>query len=281
MRIPFTKMQGCGNDYIYFNCFQHKIPEPEALAIRLSDRHFGVGGDGIILICPSRRADAEMRMFNADGSQGRMCGNGIRCVGKYLYDHGLVGDRRELLVDTLSGVKGLHLNVVDGAVETVRVDMGPAVLTPQAIPVRLKGDRVVDAPLSIGGRDYQICCVSMGNPHCVVFLEEDVDTMDLTAIGPGFEGHPLFPERINTEFVNVLPDRSLKLRVWERGSGETWACGTGACAAGVAAVLHGWAARGEDIPIHLRGGDLTVCCTEETVLMTGPAVTVFEGTVEL
>ncbi len=281
MKLSFTKMHGCGNDYIYFNCFQQTIANPEALSIRLSDHHFGIGGDGIILICPSETADAKMRMFNADGSEGKMCGNGIRCVGKYLYDNHMVENRTQITIETLSGLKTLQLFPENGKVKTVQVDMGEAVLTPAKIPVYLDGDRVVDAPLVIDERVYHITCVSMGNPHCVVFLKEDVDSLDLERLGPKFEHNALFPERVNTEFVNVLPDGSLKMRVWERGSGETWACGTGACAVGVTAVLSGLSQRGEDVLIHLRGGDLTIRYTEQGVLMTGPAETVFEGTVEV
>lgn len=281
MKLPFTKMHGCGNDYIYFNCFAHEVKNPEALAIRLSDHHFGVGGDGIILICPSDVADARMRMFNADGSEGRMCGNGIRCVGKYLYDNNMVDGKTEITIETLSGIKTLILHPENGKAKTVRVDMGPAALEPAEIPVYLDGDRVVDAPLVIDEKVYHITCVSMGNPHCVVFVKEDVDSLDLARLGPKFEHNPLFPERVNTEFVNVLPDGTLKMRVWERGSGETWACGTGACAVGVTAVLSGLAAKGDDILVHLRGGDLTIRYTDQTVFMTGPATTVFEGMVEV
>lgn len=281
MKASFTKMHGCGNDYIYFNCFTSEIPNPEALSVRLSDHHFGIGGDGIILICPSAQADARMRMFNADGSEGKMCGNGIRCVGKYLYDNGMVDGRTDVTVETLSGVKRLTLFPEGGKVQSVRVDMGPAVLLPQQIPVYLDGPSVVDAPLVVDEKVYHITCVSMGNPHCVIFLKEDVDALDLTRIGPKFENNPLFPERVNTEFVNVLPDGTLKMRVWERGSGETWACGTGACAVGVAAALNGLCSKGQEIVIHLRGGDLTVNYTDETVFMTGPATTVFDGVIEL
>ena len=281
MKLPFTKMHGCGNDYIYFNCFAHPVEHPEELAVRLSDHHFGIGGDGVILICPSEVADAKMRMFNADGSEGKMCGNGIRCVGKYLYDNNMVDGKTEITVETLSGIKTLILYPLDSKVQSVRVDMGPAILDPKRIPVYLDGDRVVDAPLVIDERVYHITCVSMGNPHCVVFVKEDVDAIDLTRIGPKFEHNPLFPERVNTEFVNILPDGTLKMRVWERGSGETWACGTGACAVGVTAVLAGLFQKGEDILVHLRGGDLTIRYTDQTVFMTGPATTVFEGTVEV
>ena len=281
MKLSFTKMHGCGNDYVYFNCFSDEVPNPEKLAISLSDHHFGIGGDGIILICPSDVADAKMRMFNADGSEGKMCGNGIRCVGKYLYDYGMVGDKTQITVETLSGIKTLDLYPENGKVKTVRVDMGAAMLSPKDIPVYLDGERIVDAPLVIDEKVYHITCVSMGNPHCVVFVKEDVGSLDLERIGPKFENNPLFPERVNTEFVNILSDGTLKMRVWERGSGETWACGTGACAVGVTAVLSGLFKKGEDITVHLRGGDLVINYTDQTVLMTGPATTVFEGTIDI
>lgn len=281
MKLSFTKMHGCGNDYVYFNCFSDEVPNPEKLAISLSDHHFGIGGDGIILICPSDVADAKMRMFNADGSEGKMCGNGIRCVGKYLYDYGMVDGKTQITVETLSGIKTLDLYPENGKVKTVRVDMGAAMLNPKDIPVYLDGERIVDAPLVIDEKVYHITCVSMGNPHCVVFVKEDVDSLDLERIGPKFENNPLFPERVNTEFVNILSDGTLKMRVWERGSGETWACGTGACAVGVTAVLSGLFKEGEDITVHLRGGDLVINYTDQTVLMTGPATTVFEGTIDI
>lgn len=281
MKLSFTKMHGCGNSYIYFNCFEQPVPDPGPLSVRLSEPHFGIGGDGIILISPSDKADAQMRIFNADGSEGKMCGNGIRCVGKYLYDNGMVGDRTTITVDTLSGVKTLVLTAENGKMLSARVDMGPAILTPHDIPVLLAGDTVIGAPLVIDERVYHITCVSMGNPHCVIFLNEDIETLDLERLGPKFEHNTLFPERVNTEFVNTLPDGSLKMRVWERGSGETWACGTGACAVGVAAVLTGRAEKNQDITVHLRGGDLTVRYTEETVFMTGAATTVFKGEIEL
>ena len=281
MKLSFTKMHGCGNSYIYFNCFEQPVPDPGPLSVRLSEPHFGIGGDGIILISPSDKADAQMRIFNADGSEGKMCGNGIRCVGKYLYDNGMVGDRTTITVDTLSGVKTLVLTAENGKMLSARVDMGPAILTPHDIPVLLAGDTVIGAPLVIDERVYHITCVSMGNPHCVIFLNEDIETLDLERLGPKFEHTALFPERVNTEFVNTLPDGSLKMRVWERGSGETWACGTGACAVGVAAVLTGRAEKNQDITVHLRGGDLTVRYTEATVFMTGAATTVFKGEIEL
>ena len=281
MKLAFTKMHGCGNNYIYFNCFDQTVPDPEALSVRLSEPHFGIGGDGVILISPSDKADAQMRIFNADGSEGKMCGNGIRCVGKYLYDNGMVNGRTTVTVDTLSGVKTLRLATENGQAVTARVDMGAAILQPDLIPVALDGDRVIDAPLVVDEKVYHITCVSMGNPHCVIFSEEDIDSLDLTRIGPKFEHHPLFPERVNTEFVNVLKDGTLKMRVWERGSGETWACGTGACAVGVAACLGGHAQKDSDITVHLRGGDLLIRYTDETVFMTGAATTVFKGEIEL
>ncbi len=257
------------------------MPNPEALSIQLSEPHFGVGSDGIILISPSDKADAQMRIFNADGSEGKMCGNGIRCVGKYLYDNGMVGSRTTVTIDTLSGVKTLELTVQDGKMQAARVDMGAAVLTPQEIPVLYEGASALDVPIVVDERVYHMTCVSMGNPHCVLFLKEDIDDLDLARLGPKFEHHALFPERVNTEFVNVLPDGSLKMRVWERGSGETWACGTGACAVGVAAVLNGYAEKDSCITVHLRGGDLTVQYTDETVFMTGAATTVFKGEIEI
>nr|WP_297275647.1 diaminopimelate epimerase [uncultured Agathobaculum sp.] len=279
--MSFTKMHGCGNNYIYFNCFDQTVPDPSSLSVRLSEPHFGIGGDGIILISPSDKADAQMRIFNADGSEGKMCGNGIRCVGKYLYDNGMTDGRTTITVDTLSGVKTLELTVEDGKMVSARVDMGAAILKSADIPVDFEGDTVIGAPIVVDEKVYHMTCVSMGNPHCVIFLEEDIDGLDLERIGPKFEHHILFPERVNTEFVNVLPDGTLKMRVWERGSGETWACGTGACAVGVAAVLTGRATKGEDITVHLRGGDLTVRYTDQTVFMTGAATTVFKGEIEL
>ena len=279
MKLNFTKMHGCGNDYIYFNCFEQEVMEPEALSIRLSDRHFGIGGDGIVLICPSEVADAKMRMFNADGSEGKMCGNATRCIGKYMYDHGMI-DKPEMTLETLSGIKLLKMQTENGQVSSVRVDMGKAILKPSEIPTKYEGETAVAVPLEVDGVTYAVTCVSMGNPHCIVFTEENVSTLDLPKIGPSFENHPMFPERINTEFIRVIDDHTLQMRVWERGSGETWACGTGACAAAVAAVLNGFCPKGEDITINLRGGDLTICYTDEAVFLSGSATTVFEGSVE-
>jgi len=281
MTFTFTKMHGSGNDYIYFNCFDRALPAPESLAVTLSDRHTGIGGDGIVLILrPDNAAnDAKMRMFNIDGSEGNMCGNAIRCVAKYLYDNGMV-EKLQIRVETLSGVKELYLTTEQGKVTSVKVDMGRAELRPEKIPVLLPGETVVARPITVAGKDYAITCVSMGNPHAVVFCE-GVDTLNLPEIGSLFEHHALFPNRINTEFVEVIARNRLKMRVWERGSGETLACGTGACASAVAAVLNGHCDRNTDIQVDLPGGTLIVRYTDETVYMTGNCVKVFEGTVEL
>ena len=283
IKLRFTKMQGIGNDYIYFCTFGQWINNPEALAVRLSDRHFGIGGDGVILVAPSKVADAQMKMYNLDGTEGKMCGNGIRCVGKYLYDHGMVDIREkdEITIETLSGIKKLKAYTTDGEVKTLRVDMGKAILDPKQIPVDLSGEKVVDRRVTIGMQDYRITCVSMGNPHCVVFVDSDIDHIDLEEIGPMFENDPLFPERVNTEFVTVLNENTVKMRVWERGSGETWACGTGACAVAVAACENGYCRKGEDIKVKLKGGDLIINYTDETVYMTGNAEKVYEGEVEV
>ena len=251
MQLRFTKMHGCGNDYIYINCFEHEISSPETLSIALSDRRFGIGGDGLILICPSKKADAKMRMFNADGSEGKMCGNGIRCVGKYLYDNRII-QKNTISVETLSGVKELQLSIKNGFAYEVSVDMGKAEFSPNKIPVDSDLPEVIDLPVKIAGEIYKITCVSMGNPHCVVFLDE-IEALDLSIIGPKFENNPLFPERINTEFIKVIDAHTIIMRVWERGSGETLACGTGACASAVAAVLNGYCKKGEDIKVLLRG----------------------------
>lgn len=279
MKLNFTKMHGCGNDYIYFNCFEQEIANPEALAVRLSDRHFGVGGDGIVLICPSDVADAKMRMFNADGSEGKMCGNATRCIGKYMYDHGLI-DRPEMTLETRSGIKVLRMTAENGEVSSVTVDMGRAIVKPSEIPTKFSGETAVSVPLTVNGTPYAVTCVSMGNPHCVVFMDTDVNDLDLPKIGPSFEHHDMFPERINTEFIRVIDDHTLQMRVWERGSGETLACGTGACASVVAAVLNCFCPKGEDITVHLRGGDLNIRYTDEAVFLSGSATFVFEGSVE-
>ena len=280
-KLRFTKMHGISNDYVYISTFDQPEEDWEQLAIRLSDRRTGIGGDGIILVCPSDVADAKMRIFNADGSEGMMCGNDIRCVGKFVYDKGLVpADKTTVTIDTLSGIKTLELTVRDGKVQSARVDMGAAILTPAEIPVVFDKEKMIDEGLTVDGREWRVTAVSMGNPHCVTFVD-DVDGLALEKIGPHFEHHPAFPERVNTEFVKVIDDHTLQMRVWERGSGETWACGTGACATAVAACLNGFCKKGEDITVRLRGGDLVINYTDETVIMTGPASTVFEGEVEI
>lgn len=275
--MKFTKMQGIGNDYIYFNCFEEAIENPAELSRRLSDRRFGIGGDGICLIKPSDRADAFMDLYNADGSRAMMCGNGIRCVGKYVYERGIC--RRDVLkIDTLSGVKTLYLTVENGIVTAVKVNMGEPILEPAKIPTTLPSH--LKQKIQANDTEYEVTAVSMGNPHSVIFTDE-VDKLDLEKIGPALENHPVFPERVNTEFVQVLGPHEVRMRVWERGSGETWACGTGACATVVACVLNGKTER--DVTVHLRGGDLTIYWNEKTgeVEMTGPAQFVFDGTVEI
>ena len=280
--LKFTKMHGIGNDYIYINAIAQKIDDPNTLAIKLSDRHFSIGGDGVILICESDVADAKMRMFNADGSEGMMCGNGVRCVGKYVYDNLLEDKSRDTItIETLSGIKTLKITAVDGKAELLEVDMGKAELKAEKIPVVFDNcDEVIAQTLNVNGVDHIVTCVSMGNPHCVTFVS-DVDSLDLEKVGPHFENHEAFPQRINTEFVKVIDENTLQMRVWERGSGETWACGTGACATVVAAVENGYCKKGEDVTVHLRGGDLIINYTDERVLMTGPATKVFDGEIEV
>ena len=275
--MKFTKMQGIGNCYLYINCFEEKVENPSALSVTLSDIHFGVGSDGIILIKPSQRADCEMDIYNADGSRAMMCGNGIRCVGKYVYERGLV-KKDVLTVDTQSGIKTLYLDVKDGRVRSVRVNMGKPDLCARTIPTLFQAERVIDEPYKIDGKEYRVTCVSMGNPHCVVFLPE-IDSLDLIQLGPKFEQDPVFPERVNTEFIRVISKDEVQMRVWERGSGETWACGTGACAAAVACSLNG--KTGRDVLVHLRGGDLAIHWDENTdeVFMQGPAEFIFDGTI--
>ena len=269
-------MQGLGNDYVYVNCFEEKIDNPPELARRISDRHFGVGSDGLIMINPSDKADFEMEMYNADGSRGEMCGNGIRCVAKYVYDHGLT-DKTDISVETLGGIKYLELTVEDGKVKTVKVDMGKPELEPQKIPVKADGGKAVDEPIRVGGEEYRMTCVSMGNPHAVVFVGCDVKDFPLEKIGPKFENHERFPNRVNTEFVRVIDRHTAEMRVWERGSGETLACGTGACAVAVACVLNGLTE--DEVTVRLLGGDLQIRWDREkdTVYMTGPAEAVFDG----
>ena len=276
MGIHFTKMQGTGNDYVYVNTYQERIGDAKELAVRVSDRHFGIGSDGLILIAPSDKADCRMIMYNADGSEGAMCGNGIRCVAKYAYEHGIVRDSH-MTIETKSGIKTLELTVEGGAVTYVRVNMGKAVLDPAAIPVRAGGGTFIAQKLIVGGKEYEVTCVSMGNPHCVIFTE-GIDGLDLESVGPLFENHQMFPDRINTEFAEVVDGHTIRMRVWERGSGETISCGTGTCAVTVAAVLNGYCRRGEEIEVQIRGGKLYDTYMENgEVLMKGPAVTVFEG----
>jgi len=277
--INFTKMQGCGNDYIYIDCLDKMVASPESLSVYMSDRHYGVGGDGIVLIAPSRVADCRMIMYNLDGSEGRMCGNAIRCVGKYMYD--VAGHKRKhMTVETKSGIRKLELMTMADEVVRVKVDMGRAEFVPSQIPVALDGDTVVNRPVTIGGSSYNITCVSMGNPHAVVFTDL-VDVLNLEKTGPVFETDKLFPERVNTEFVKVINPHTLKMRVWERGSGETLACGTGACASVVAACLNGYCPKGEDIRVILRGGELVVNYTDDAVFMTGNCEKVFTGSIEI
>lgn len=278
--MRFTKMQGAGNDYIYVDCFKESVPDPEAVSIRISDRHFGIGGDGLVLIMPSDKADFRMRMFNADGSEGMMCGNASRCIGKYVYDNGLT-DKTEITLETKSGIKNLRLYPENGVVKTVEVDMGEAVLVPKDIPMDAQGDSFINKPICVNGKDVDITAVSMGNPHAVVFTS-GVDGLDLEKIGPSFENHPVFPQRVNTEFCEVIDGNTIKMRVWERGSGETWACGTGACASAVAAVLNGYCSRDEEITLKLRGGDLKITYRSDGhVIMKGAAETVFTGEINI
>lgn len=279
--LTFSKMHGIGNDYIYINCFQETVTDPEKLSIFMSNVRFGVGSDGLVLILPSEVADFRMRIFNADGSEAMMCGNATRCVGKYVYEHGMT-DKTEVSLETNSGIKylTLYVNEATNKVDAVKVDMGKAILKPAEIPVADDGERFIAKPVVVDGVSYDMTCVSMGNPHAVVFLPE-IDSLDLEKIGPSFEHHPLFPNRVNTEFIWVIDDHTLQMRVWERGSGETFACGTGACAAAVASVLNGYCKREQEILIHLRGGDLRIIYhNDESVTMIGPATFIFEGKME-
>ena len=274
--MKFTKMQGIGNDYVYVNCLQETIENPSELAKKISDRHYGVGSDGLIMINPSDKADFEMEMYNADGSRGEMCGNGIRCVAKYVYDYGLT-DKTSISVETLAGIKYLDLTVEDGKVVLVKVDMGKPMLRPEEVPVVSEKEEVIDEPITEDGQEYRMTCVSMGNPHAVVFIDQDVKEFPLETVGVKFENHERFPKRVNTEFVNVLDRHTAQMRVWERGSGETLACGTGACAVAVACALNGLTE--DEVTVKLLGGDLQIKWDREknTVYMTGPAEVVFDG----
>ena len=277
--MKFTKMHGCGNDYVYVNCLEEQIEDPAKVSQTVSDRHFGIGSDGLILICPSDKADFRMRMFNADGSEGEMCGNGIRCVAKYVYDYRLT-DKTEISIETGAGIKYLELTVEDGKVVLVKVDMGEPILTPQEIPVVSDKERVIDEPVEAAGRQWRMTCVSMGNPHAVVFVD-DTKELAIEKIGPSFEHHPAFPKRTNTEFVQVLGRSEINMRVWERGSGETLACGTGTCASVMACILNG--RTDNRVLVHLLGGDLMIEYDGKTnhIFMTGPAAVVFEGEITL
>ena len=276
--MKFTKMHGCGNDYVYVDCTKDMLKNPSAAAQAVSDRHFGVGGDGLILICPSETADFRMAMYNADGSEGAMCGNGIRCVAKYVYDKGLT-DKTRITVETKAGIKTLDLTVEEGKVSLVKVDMGLPNCNSEAIPVVGLGDFVVGRSVNVAGRDWTMTCVSMGNPHAVVWVDS-MNDLPLEELGPQFEHHPMFPDRVNTEFVQILNDHEINMRVWERGSGETLACGTGACASVAATYLN--RRTGSNVLVHLRGGDLMIEIGDDGhIYMTGPATTVFEGEITL
>lgn len=277
--MRFTKMHGAGNDYIYVNCFKESVKNPEKFSVKVSDRHFGVGSDGLVLICPSEVADFKMAMYNADGSQGKMCGNAARCVAKYVYDNKMT-DKKNISLETLSGIKYIELRVENSVAVAAKVNMGSPILKGREIPTKFDGDMVVRQKLTIGEKEYEVTCVSMGNPHCVVFVD-DVNGLELEKIGPLFENHEAFPERINTEFVRIVSDREFDMRVWERGSGETLACGTGACASAVASVLNGYCGRDTDIKVNLRGGTLYINWSAGgDVFMTGPAEKICDGETE-
>lgn len=273
--MRFTKMEGIGNDYVYINCFTETVENPELLAVAMSDRHFGIGGDGMILIKPSDKADFTMDMYNADGSRSEMCGNGIRCVGKYVYDYGLT-DKTSIAIETLAGIKYLDLTVENGKVSMVTVDMGEPVLEAALVPVKSENEQVIDEKITVAGTDYHMTCVSVGNPHAVMFVE-DTDTFPLETVGPLFEHHERFPNRVNAEFVQVLDRKTVKMRVWERGTGETLACGTGSCATAVACILNH--KTDDEVTVKLLGGDLIIRYDRQNneIYMTGPAKVVFDG----
>lgn len=278
--MKFSKMHGAGNDYVYVNCFEEKVDNPAAVSRFVSDRRKGIGGDGLILISPSDIADCKMNIYNADGSEGMMCGNGIRCVAKYVYDNDIV--KKECMdIETRSGIKNIRLTIQNGVAIRALVDMGKPIFYPKDIPVIYDGEDVIDKPLTVDGKEYHITCVSMGNPHCIIFMDEIAD-LDLEKIGPSFENNAIFPERVNTEFIKIIDDHTIDMRVWERGSGETLACGTGASASAVASVLNGYCKRGEPVTVNLLGGTLTITWTEDgTVMMEGPATHVFDGEINL
>lgn len=277
--MRFTKMQGCGNDYVYVNCFEEQVDNPKEVSRLVSDRHFGIGSDGLILIRPSEKADFWMDMYNSDGSGSEMCGNGIRCVGKYVYDHGMT-DKTTVTIESGGQIKTLELQVEKGRVEKATVDMGEPVTRPELVPVVSDKEAVIAQRITVDGKDYEMTCISVGNPHAVVFVE-DTKAVEIEKTGPLFENHSLFPKRTNTEFVQVIDRRNINMRVWERGAGETLACGTGACASAYACILNGKTE--DEITVHLLGGDLNIRYDRESghIFMTGPAVTVFEGEIDI
>ena len=277
--LQFTKMHGLGNDYVYMDAINQKIENRRELAKFVSDRHFGIGSDGLILICPSEKADFKMQMFNQDGSEAEMCGNGIRCVGKFVYDKGLT-KKETITVETLAGIKTLVMTAKNGKIETARVDMGEPILEPEKIPVISNENPVKNLKLEVEDKDFTFTCVSMGNPHAVTFIKEDVNKFDICKYGAKLEVNKAFPKKANIEFINVIDDKTLKMRVWERGAGETLACGTGACAVTVSAILNGYTKR--VVTVHLLGGDLKIEWNKNDnhVYMTGPATTVFEGKID-
>lgn len=277
--MEFVKMEGCGNDYVYVNGFNTKIDNPNELSKIVSDRHFGIGSDGLIVINPSEVADFKMSMYNADGSEGKMCGNGIRCVAKYVYDYKMI-DKEVITVETLAGIKTLKLNVENGKVKTVRVNMGSPIINAKDVPVISDKEKVINEPVVIDGKEYGITCVSMGNPHAITFVD-DTDSLKIEKIGPGFEKNEIFPDRVNTEFIQIIDRKTIKMRVWERGSGETLACGTGACASVVACVLNNLT--DNKVTVKLLGGDLEIKydTDKNTVYMTGPARIAFTGNIDI
>lgn len=277
--MKFTKMHGIGNDYVYVNCFKETVENPSEVAIKVSNRHFGIGSDGLILIKPSEVADGKMEMYNADGSQGAMCGNGIRCVAKYMYDYGIT-DKTSISVETKSGIKYLDLTLKNGKVDTVKVNMGAPILRASEIPVVSEKEQVISEPVTVDGKEWKITCVSMGNPHAITYID-DVKHLEIEKIGPKFENHEIFPDRVNTEFVHVIDRNTVEMRVWERGSGETYACGTGACAVAVSSILNGLTE--EEVTVKLLGGDLKIFWDrqENRIYMTGSATTVFDGEIDL
>lgn len=277
--MEFVKMEGCGNDYVYVNGFNTKIDNPNKLSEIVSDRHFGIGSDGLIVINPSEVADFKMSMYNADGSEGKMCGNGIRCVAKYVYDYKMT-DKEVITVETLAGIKTLKLNVENGKVKTVRVNMGSPIINAKDVPVISDKEKVINEPVVIDGKEYGITCVSMGNPHAITFVD-DTDNLKIEKIGPVFEKNEIFPDRVNTEFIQIIDRKTIKMRVWERGSGETLACGTGACASVVACVLNNLT--DNKVTVKLLGGDLKIeyDTDENIVYMTGPARIAFTGNIDI